>query len=130
MMHKKSGYKTEAKKGEFQPFPVGASEIVLTSVTLSGLVPADRVLLLLEIGWDKPLNWDMGELDIRIRRNSAMGPVIYQMTEGCFFKAHTRTKYEESGQTGTVSYFLTVASPELKARIVGPYGLEGAVYGA
>ncbi|MDF2936145.1 MAG: hypothetical protein K0Q90_1518 [Paenibacillaceae bacterium] len=128
-MFKKSGYKTEAQKGEFQPFPVGESEIVLTSVTLSGLVPADRVMLLLEIGWDKPLTWDMGELEIKIHKYSPVGPVVYQMTEACFFKAHTRTKYEESGETGQVSYFLTVNSPELKARIVGPYSLEGAVYG-
>ncbi|RAV01256.1 hypothetical protein [Paenibacillus sp. YN15] len=128
-MYKKSGYKTEAKKGEFQPFPVGESEIVLTSVTLSGLVPADRIMLLLEIGWDKPVTWDMGELEVKIRKYSASGPIVYQMTEACFFKAHTRTKYEEGGEAGQVSYFLTVRSPELKARIVGPYSLEGAVYG-
>lgn len=129
-MIKKSGYKTEAKKGEFQPFPVGAEEIVLTSVTLSGLVPADRVVLLLEIGWDKPLIWDMGELDIKIRKYSPAGPIVYQMTEACFFKAHTQTKYENGGEAGQISYFLTVSSPESKARIVGPYSLDGAVYGS
>lgn len=128
-MHTKSGYKTGAKKGEFQPFPVGAGEIVLTAVTLSDLVPADRVMLKLEIGWDKPVHWDMGELDIRIRKNSPTGPVLYRMTESCFFKAHTRTKHEEGGETGQVSYYLTVASAEQKARIVGPYGLEGMVFG-
>ena len=124
----KEQHKTEALKGQFPPFLISKSEIVLTSVTLRDVMPEDRVELKLTVGWDKPVHWDMGDLEIMIRKGAADGPIIFQAAEACFYRAHTKLEYTESGVSGLQIYYLTVSSAEERARVVGPYSLEGTVY--
>lgn len=125
---KKVVHKTEAIKGQFDPFLVAKTEIVLTSVSLQKISPTDRIVLRLEVAWDKPLQWDMGELDIMIREGSPNGPVVYTTTEACFYFAHTKLEHTIRSRSGQQIYYLTVSSAEARARIVGPYSLEGIVY--
>jgi hypothetical protein len=125
----KYSHKTEAEKGTFDPIPVTEKELVLTSVSLNNVSPGDRILLKLEVGWDKPLNWDMGELEIMIRKGRADGPIVFLASEACFYFAHTKLEHtERGGGTGHEMYYLTVRSVESRCRITGPYSLEGIVY--
>lgn len=125
---KKDIYKSGIAKGSFPPFPVEGQEVVLTSVFLKNIGPDDRIVLRLEIGWDKPLQWDMGELEIMIRMGAPNGPIVFQSTEACFFFANTKLEHTQSGGQPQQIFYLTVRSPESRARIVGPYFFEGTVY--
>lgn len=125
---KKEEYKTGAVKGQFQPFIIYDKEIVLTSVSLQHVSPGDKVVLKLEIGWDKPVHWDMGEIIILIRSETPDGPIVLQAEEACFFFAHTKLEHTLVGGPERQAYYLSVYSPDARARITGPYSLEGAVY--
>lgn len=127
---KKLTSKTGTGKGTFDPFLVMDKEIVLTSVTLRPVSPKDRIVLKLEVAWDKPLNWDMGELEIMIRKGAVNGPIVFVTTEGCFYFAHTKLEHVEYGGPEHQIYYLTIRSAEGRARLVGPYSLEGTVYDA
>ncbi|MDF2927539.1 MAG: hypothetical protein K0R57_6453 [Paenibacillaceae bacterium] len=127
-MKVKYQHKTEALKDRFPPFPVSRSEIVLTSVSLNKIGPKDRIVLRMEVGWDKPLHWDMGELELILRAGAVNGPIVFLASEACFYRAHTKLEHVERGGAEHQIYYLSVISMEDRARIVGPYSLEGIVY--
>lgn len=119
-------HKTGAETGSFAPFLVG-DELVLTSVSLRGIGPADDVVVRMEIGWSNPLSLDMGELEVLLRRDSASGETVDWSLESCFLSAVTRLEYRTRGGAPEQVYYLCVKSRERRARITGPYRLEGRI---
>jgi len=81
----------------------------------------------IEIGWDRPIHADLGELEIMIRRGDATGEIVEWTQESCFNSA--LTKIDASTEEGTPyqNYVLTVKSLGTKARIIGPYLFKGTV---
>ncbi|MFB9329635.1 hypothetical protein ACFFSY_27170 [Paenibacillus aurantiacus] len=120
--------KNGAAAGTFLPFLVGDEEITLTSVLLPDTSPGDRIVLKMEIAWDKPPHWDTGELEVILRRDAPSGPLIYWTLESCFLKARYVESETVQAQGGTQLFYLSVRSKEQRARIIGPYSLQGTVY--
>ena len=120
-------HRNEAPLGSFQPFEINETEIVLTSVVLMHIESMDQVKLQLEIGWDKPVLWDMGELEIMLRKDAPNGNIVEWSLESCFSSAVTKLEHTRTGGAPVQIYYLTVKSPDSRARIVGPYSLKGIV---
>ncbi|MCY9694368.1 hypothetical protein [Paenibacillus alginolyticus] len=116
-----------AKEGTFTPFLVADKEIILTSVIAMHVSPGNRIVLQMEVAWEKPNNWDMGEIEINLRKDTPDGPVIYWTLESCFISAHTIVEQVEIGENPVQIYYLTVQSSEHRAVIVGPYLLRCTV---
>ncbi|WP_334075751.1 MULTISPECIES: hypothetical protein [Paenibacillus] len=121
-------HKVGTAAGTFPPFLVGKEEIVLTSVTLMSISPGDRVTLRLDVGWKKPVQWDKGEIELRIRKDTHDGSVIYRTLETCLEKAYTMEIVTETGSVPVQHFYLTACSPDSRAIITGPYSLQGSVF--
>ncbi len=120
--------KLGAEAGSFQPFAVGEEEIVLTSLVMRQIAAGDRIMLRLEVGWEKPYYWDTGELEIIVRQDRADGPVVYWTLETCFEQARTIDTVTVTGTRPEQLFYLSVRSAEGRARIGGHYSLQGTVY--
>ncbi|AZN39629.1 hypothetical protein [Paenibacillus albus] len=121
--------KMVADSGGFVPFLVGPDEMVLASVALANIAQGDRIVLSLEIAWERLHDWDSGELEIMIREGTETGTVIYWNMESCFLRARSMERYTMAGGAAAAQrYYLIVRSAEKRARITGPYSLQGAVY--
>ena len=116
-----------AQLGAFEPFIIGEEEVVLTGLWLEHLDPSYRIVFDIEIGWDKPIYADLGELEIRIRRGDAAGEIIEWTHETCFNSALTNIDVSTVEESPYQNYVLTVKSPGMKARMIGPYLLKGTV---
>jgi len=127
-MTEKYSTRVGAAAGTFVPFAVGPDEIVLTGVTLEGIVDGDRVILDIDVSWLKPMV-DLGELELIIRRDAPNGPVIYWTMETCYFRARTREECVLSGDSAMRHFFLTARSSEHKAMLAA-YFLGGTVHAA
>jgi hypothetical protein len=114
-----------AQLGTFEPFEIGDEEVVLTGLWLDHLDLSSRIMFEIEIGWDKPIYADLGELEIMIRRGDATGEIVDWTQETCFNTA--LTKIDASTEEGAPyqNYVLTVKSPGTRARIIGPYLFKG-----
>ncbi|WP_146241117.1 hypothetical protein [Paenibacillus sambharensis] len=120
-------HKVGAPAGSFPAFDIGEAEVVLTSVSLFPVDSGERILLRLEIGWEKPVEWDTGELEVAVRHGSKDGPVVYWTTENCFQEAKTTETFAVEASGSAEHFYLTVQSAEGRARIKGPFLLEGRV---
>ncbi|CAI6032588.1 hypothetical protein [Cohnella sp. JJ-181] len=122
----KYAQETGTAKGSFERFAV-QDEIVLTALQLGGIGPADEVRIAIEVGWDNSGAWDMGELEIMLRKDSPAGEIVEWSLESCFASALTKLQYKTVGGHRTQIYYLTVRSPQGRAVICGPYWLRGGV---
>ncbi|CAM4251551.1 hypothetical protein [Paenibacillus tarimensis] len=120
-------HKVEAPAGSFPVFDIGRSEVVLTSVSLFPVNPGEQIMLRMEIGWERPVQWDTGELEVAVRHGSKVGPVVYWTTENCFQEAKTSDSFTVKASGFAEHFYLTVRSAEGRARIKGPFQLEGKV---
>ncbi|MEF2967953.1 hypothetical protein V3851_19155 [Paenibacillus sp. M1] len=121
-------HKVGTAAGTFPPFLVRADEIVLTSVTMMHINPGDRLVLRMDVGWEKPIHWDTGEMEFRIRKDTPDGPVIYWNLETCFERAYSMETVTDVGVAPIQHYYLTVRSSESRGIITGPYSLQGSVF--
>ncbi|WP_410771907.1 hypothetical protein [Fontibacillus sp. BL9] len=121
-------HKVGTAAGTFNPFLVGKDEVVLTSVSLMHISPGDRLVLRMDVGWEKSVQWDTGEIEFRIRKDAADGPVIYWTRETCSEKGYTMEKTTDSGVNPVQHYYLTACSSDSRAIISGPYSLQGSVF--
>lgn len=121
-------HKVGTAAGTFPPFMVGKEEVILTSVTMMSISPGDLLVLRLDVGWKKPVHADTGEIELRIRKDSPDGPVIYRTLETCAEKAYTMEKVTDTGNVPVQHYYLTACSPDRRAVITGPYSLQGSVF--
>ncbi|GAB6991495.1 hypothetical protein [Paenibacillus pini] len=124
----KSTTKIEAVATTYTPFLVGAEDIILTAVTLPGISQGDRIVLSINIGWEKPSRWDMGEIEVFIRQNTSDGPILYWSLESCYLKARTRESITLTGNEQMEHFYLIVRSLHQQAIISGDYFLEGTVF--
>ncbi|WP_189018734.1 hypothetical protein [Paenibacillus marchantiophytorum] len=127
MTMQKYTHANSAKEGTFTPFLITDKEVVLTSVIAMHVSPGNRIILQMEVAWEKPMNWDMGEIEIVLRKDAPDGPVIYWTLESCFVSAHTIVEQVEIGENPVHIYYLSVLSSEHRAIIVGPYLLKCTV---
>jgi hypothetical protein len=116
-----------AQLGTFEPFEIGDEEVVLTGLWLDHLDLSHRIMFEIEIGWDKPIYADLGELEIMIRRGDSTGEIVEWTQESCFNSALTNIDVSIMEESPYQSYFLTVKSPGTRARIIGPYLFKGTV---
>lgn len=116
-----------AQHGTFEPFEIGDEEVVLTGLWLDRLDPSYRIAFDIEIGWDKPIYADLGELEIMIRRGDSTGEIVDWTQETCFNSALTIIDASTEEGSPHQNYVLTVKSPGTRARIIGPYLLKGTV---
>lgn len=119
-------HRTGTPKGSFPKFVV-KDEIVLTSVQVRETGSSEEVTVSIEIGWDNSGAWDMGELEIMLRRDRPDGEIVYWSPESCFASVLTRLQYKSVGGASARLYYLTVRSPQARAVISGPYWLQGTV---
>ncbi|MFC3800634.1 hypothetical protein [Cohnella sp. GCM10012308] len=119
-------HNTGAEHGSFPPFPI-REEIVLTSVSLHGIESGDEIVLRIEIGWSNPGTFDMGELEVTLRKDAPDGEMVEWSLESCFLSAVTRLEYRTTGGLPDQVYYLCVRSTEGLAIMNGPYRLEGRV---
>lgn len=121
-------HKTGAIRDDYPPFTVGETEIVLTAVTLMDIAPGDTIKLEFLIEWVKPVIWDMGELEIMIRRGAPGGVPVYWTLESCFARAKSKEVFTHYGTEDPVmTYYLCVRSSGQRAIISGDYSLYGTV---
>ncbi|SFB44465.1 hypothetical protein SAMN05216312_108158 [Cohnella sp. OV330] len=119
-------HSTGTEQGSFPPFPI-RDEIVLTSVSLHGIDPGDEVVLRIEIGWSNPGTFDMGELEVILKKDDPNGATVEWSLESCFLSAVTRLEYRTTGGMPDQVYYLCVRSTEGLAVMNGPYRFEGRV---
>ncbi|WP_239619310.1 hypothetical protein [Cohnella mopanensis] len=116
-----------AQHGTFEPFEIGDEEVVLTGLWLDKLDPSYRIVLEIEIGWDKPITSDLGELEIMIRKKDLNGEIVEWTQENCFNSALTKIDVSTREESSFQNFVLTVKSLGTRARIIGPYLLKGTV---
>jgi hypothetical protein len=116
-----------AQLGTFEPFEIGDEEVVLTGLWLDKLDSSYRIVLEIEIGWDKPIASDLGELEIMIRKKDLNGGIVEWTQENCFSSALTKVDVSTVEESPCQNYVLTVKSLGARARIIGPYLLKGTV---
>jgi hypothetical protein len=116
-----------AQFGTFKPFEIGDEEVVLTGLWLDNLERSYRIMFEIEIGWDKPIHADLGELEIMIRRGDATGEIVDWTQETCFNSALTNIDASTVEGAPYQNYVLTVKSSGTRARIIGPYLFKGTV---
>ncbi|NWL88847.1 MULTISPECIES: hypothetical protein [unclassified Paenibacillus] len=119
--------KRGAARGGFQPFIIGPQEVTLTSIDVRGIVIGQRIQIKIEVGWEKPIHWDTGEMEIIIRRDALDGPVVYWSQEACFEKCLLIETYSEAATQANHSYYLGVRSEESRAIMTGPYYLSALI---
>lgn len=119
--------KQGAARGTFEPFIVGPREVALTSIDIARVVPGQQIQLKLEIGWEKPIHWDTGEMEIIVRRDTPKGPIIYWTQEACYEKCLMIDTYSEAATKDHHSYYLSVRSEESRAVMTGPYYLTYSI---
>ncbi|SFB44547.1 hypothetical protein SAMN05216312_108170 [Cohnella sp. OV330] len=115
-----------AAKDSFPSFAV-QDEIVLTAVQVQQVEPTDEIRIGIEIGWDNSGVWDMGELEIMLRKGGPDGEVVEWSLESCFASALTKLTYKAVGGERSQTFYLTVRSPHGRAVIRGPYWLKASV---
>ncbi len=118
---------SEAQLGSFEPYEIGDEEVVLTGLWLDHLDPSYRIVLEIQIGWDKPIHADLGDLEIMIRRGDAAGEIVEWTQETCFNSAFTNIDASTEEASPHQNYVLTVKSSGTRARIIGPYRFKGTV---
>jgi hypothetical protein len=118
---------TGAQLGTFEPFEIGDEEVVLTGLWLDHLDQFCRIVFEIQIGWDRPVHADLGELEIMIRRGDATGEIVEWTQETCFNGTLTNIDVSTVEASLNQNYVMTVKSPGTRARIIGPYLLKGTV---
>lgn len=112
------------------PIHASSEEAVLSTIIIPDAGPACRIVIEAYLEWENPLlNWDIGELDVRLRRNGVTGPVLKWTQESCYQQGRVRLSFEENGgmPEGHV-YCLTVQSMDKRARITGPVEMNAHVH--
>lgn len=117
---------TGAPRDSFSRFAV-QDEVVLTAVQLTDIESTDEIKVGIEIGWDNSGAWDMGELEILLRKGGPTGEVVEWSHESCFSSALTKIAYRTIGGERSQSFYLSVRSPHGRAVISGPYWLKASV---
>ncbi|MGQ3478386.1 hypothetical protein [Paenibacillus sp. TY11] len=112
------------------PFQVTEQENVLSTLIIPASESEGRIVIEASLAWGNPLlNWDIGELDIRLRRNDEQGPVLDWLQDSCYQEGFAELSYEEMGkQAEPYVYCLTVQSSDRRAVITGPLMIRGSVY--
>ncbi|WP_226001807.1 hypothetical protein [Paenibacillus sp. BJ-4] len=112
------------------PFQVTEQESVLSTLIIPAGESDGRIVVEVSLAWENPLlNWDIGELDIRLRRNDVQGPLLDWLQDSCYQEGFAELRYEESGkQTEAYVYCLTVQSANRRAVVTGPLMIRGSVY--
>jgi len=112
------------------PFYASSEEAVLSTIIIPEAEPQYKIIIEAVLEWENPLlNWDIGELDVRLRRNSTSGPVLQWTQESCYERGIVRLSFEDSGPIpeGHI-YCLTVQSVDNRACVTGPVELSAHVY--
>ncbi|MBE0335671.1 hypothetical protein [Paenibacillus sp. 23TSA30-6] len=112
------------------PFQVTEQESVLSTLIIPANESEGRIVIEVSLAWENPLlNWDIGELDIRLRRNDGQGPVLDWLQDSCYQEGFAELRYEETvEQTAPYVYCLTVQSADRRAVVTGPLVIQGSVY--
>ncbi|NMP08587.1 hypothetical protein [Paenibacillus polymyxa] len=112
------------------PFQVTEQEIVLSTLIIPASEAEGRIVIEVSLAWENPLlNWDIGELDIRLRRNDEQGPVLDWLQDSCYQEGFSELSYEETAQQAEPHvYCLTVQSADRRAVVTGPLMMRGSVY--
>lgn len=111
------------------PFPVTDRETTLSTIIIPTVEVHERIVIEVSLIWENPLlNWDIGELDIRLRRNDERGPVLDWVQESCYHEGTAELRYEEGKHPDGHTYCLTVQSPDRRATITGPLIMIGSLY--
>ncbi|MDP1511496.1 hypothetical protein L8C07_17740 [Paenibacillus sp. CMAA1739] len=112
------------------PFQVTEQESVLSTLIIPASEAEGHIAIEVSMVWENPLlNWDIGELDIRLRRNDQQGPVLDWLQDSCYQEGYAELSYEETGtQAEPHVYCLTVQSADRRAVITGPIMIRGSVY--
>ncbi|QDY83924.1 hypothetical protein FQU75_11280 [Paenibacillus polymyxa] len=112
------------------PFQVTEQESVLSTLIIPASEAEGRIVIEVSMVWENPLlNWDIGELDIRLRRNDQQGPVLDWLQDSCYQEGYAELSYEETGTKAEPHvYCLTVQSADRRAVVTGPIMIRGSVY--
>ncbi|EGL14013.1 MULTISPECIES: hypothetical protein [unclassified Paenibacillus] len=110
------------------PLQAGDQEVFLCPLYLYGITPGSRILFKVSIAWSNPVTYDIGELEINIRRDHPGGPVVESSEDSRFRGGTAKMEGEDEGGAAEIAvYYLTVRSPGGKALIEGPIVFEGFV---
>ncbi|MBW7474371.1 hypothetical protein K0T92_06410 [Paenibacillus oenotherae] len=112
----------------FTPFQVPDFEFPVATIELHSIKAGKPIEFELEIGWGKPPAADLGELEIVLRKHSAVGEEIFRSFEMCHQKAVSLLEHSETGTQAEETYVLLVRAPDSKAYIAGPIRLLAIVY--
>ncbi|MGO4951771.1 hypothetical protein [Paenibacillus sp. DRB1-1] len=127
----KYSVQNKAEPGTYAlPFQVAEQESVLSTLIIPASESEGRIVIEVSLAWENPLlNWDIGELDIRLRRNDERGPMLDWLQDSCYQEGFAELSYEETGeQAEPYVYCLTVQSADRRAVVTGPLIIRGSVY--
>ncbi|WP_342427023.1 hypothetical protein [Paenibacillus sp. FSL L8-0158] len=127
----KYSVQNKAEAGTYAlPFQVTDQESVLSTLIIPASESEGRIVIEVSLAWENPLlNWDIGELDIRLRRNDERGPMLDWLQDSCYQEGFAELSYEETGTQGQpYVYCLTVQSADRRAVVTGPLMVRGSVY--
>ncbi|MDY8024132.1 hypothetical protein [Paenibacillus polymyxa] len=127
----KYSVQNKAEAGTYAlPFQVTEQESVLSTLIIPAGESEGRIVIEVSLAWENPLlNWDIGELDIRLRRNDERGPVLDWLQDSCYQEGFAELSFEETGeQAESYVYCLTVQSADRRAVVTGPLIIRGSVY--
>ncbi|WP_318628023.1 hypothetical protein [Paenibacillus polymyxa] len=127
----KYSVQNKAEPGTYAlPFQVTDQESVLSTLIIPASEAEGRIVIEVSLAWENPLlNWDIGELDIRLRRNDEQGPMLDWLQDSCYQEGFAELIYEETGTQGEpYVYCLTVQSADRRAVVTGPLMVRGSVY--
>ncbi|MVO97953.1 hypothetical protein [Paenibacillus lutrae] len=110
------------------PLLAGEHEIYLCPLYLYQITPGSRIILKASIAWSNTVLSDIGELEIKIRRDHPSGEVLESSEDSRFRTGTAKIEGEDRGGSAEIAlYYLTVRSPGSKARVEGPIVFEGFV---
>ncbi|OXM86651.1 hypothetical protein [Paenibacillus rigui] len=111
------------------PVQLGAQEHVVTSFSIPGVAAEDRILLEMELCWEKRKGADLGRMEIVLHQGSPFGPVLYSSDETCYSTTTTLLEYEETGvSVPEPLYYVSVCSTTHTALLTGPLFIKCQVF--
>ncbi|CAH0118483.1 MULTISPECIES: hypothetical protein [unclassified Paenibacillus] len=103
------------------PLHIGEQEIFLSFIQMPNLTAGDHVVIEAGVSWQK--NWDIGQLQIIIRKDSPHGTIVYQAEETCFSSTYSTLRYVDREIVNpSHAYYLSVKStdsPVNQAKLTG-----------
>ncbi|MFS0839996.1 hypothetical protein [Paenibacillus sp. 1P03SA] len=110
------------------PLQASDQEVFLCPLYLYGITPGIRIAFKVSVAWTNPVTYDIGELELKIRRDHPGGPVVESSEDSRFRGGTAKMEGEDEGGSAEIAvYYLTVRSPGGKALIEGPILFEGFV---